>query len=68
MVKLWDMSTHRELMTLPGRGSLFYFVGFSPDGQWLAACGLEGKLHLWQAPSWEEIEAAEKKTQGSPSP
>jgi WD40 repeat protein/serine/threonine protein kinase len=63
-VKLWDLSTHRELMTLTGQGSVFSFVAFSPDGKWLAACSREGgKLHLWRAPSWEEIEAAEKKLQ-----
>jgi WD40 repeat protein len=62
-VKLWDMSTHRELMTLTGQDSLFSFVAFSPDSRWLAACSREGKLHLWQAPSWEEIEAAEKQTE-----
>ena len=60
-VKLWDLSTYRELMTLSGQDSLFLIVAFSPDGQWLAACSYyEGKLHLWRAPSWAEIEAAEK--------
>jgi WD40 repeat protein/serine/threonine protein kinase len=60
-VKLWDLSTDRELMTLSGQGSVFRFVVFSPDGRWLAACSRdEGKLHLWRAPSWAEIEAAEE--------
>jgi WD40 repeat protein/serine/threonine protein kinase len=62
-VKLWDLSTFRELLTLPGQGSMFGFMAFSPDGKWLAACNYEGRLHLWRAPSWEEIEAAEKKLQ-----
>jgi WD40 repeat protein/tRNA A-37 threonylcarbamoyl transferase component Bud32 len=62
-VKLWDLSTHRELMTLPGQGTAFLSVVFSPDGRWLAACSRdEGKLHLWRAPSWAEIEAAENRT------
>jgi WD40 repeat protein len=60
VVKLWDVSTHRELMTLPGQGSLFRFVAFSPDGRCLAACNAKGELHLWCAPSWEEIETAER--------
>jgi WD40 repeat protein/serine/threonine protein kinase len=64
-VKLWDVSTHRELMTMPGQGSLFSFVAFSPDGTWLAACNREGELHLWRAPSWEEIEAAEKRPESA---
>jgi len=67
-VKLWDMSTYRELVALSGQGSMFYFVAFSPDGQWLAACNWEGKLHLWRAPSWAEIEAAEKSAKSGQSP
>jgi WD40 repeat protein len=68
-VKLWDVSTHRELMTLTGQdSSLFSFVAFSPDGRWLATCSREGKLYLWRAPSWEEIEAAEKQTESRQLP
>jgi WD40 repeat protein len=63
-VKLWDLSdpsTHRELMTLPGEGSLFYLVAFSPDGRWLAAReSIGNRFQLWQAPSWAEIDAVEK--------
>jgi WD40 repeat protein len=67
-VKLWDSPTHRELMTLSGQGSCFSFVAFSQDGRWLAACSrIEGRLHLWRAPSWAEIEAAEKQ-EGSHEP
>jgi WD40 repeat protein/serine/threonine protein kinase len=64
VVKLWDLPNHRELMTLSGQGSMFSFVAFSPDGRWLAACSGEGKLHLWRAPSWAEIEVVEKKSAG----
>ncbi|MBN1508053.1 MAG: protein kinase [Sedimentisphaerales bacterium] len=59
-VKLWDPVTRRELLTLSGQGSIFASVVFSPDGRWLAACSMEGRLNLWRAPSWAEIEAAEK--------
>jgi WD40 repeat protein/serine/threonine protein kinase len=67
-VRLWDPSTHRELMTLPGQGSNFYAVAFSPDGRWLAAYSEEGQLHLWRAPSWAEIEVAEKKHESEQAP
>jgi WD40 repeat protein/serine/threonine protein kinase len=67
-VKLWDLSTFRELLTLPGQGSLFSFVAFSPDGKWLAACNNAGQLHLWHAPSWDQIEAAESKPDGTQFP
>ncbi|MCF7975205.1 MAG: serine/threonine protein kinase [Phycisphaerae bacterium] len=59
-VKLWNVATQRELMTLSGEGSEFRIVIFSPDGRWLAARSSEGKFHLWHAPTWAEIEAAEK--------
>jgi WD40 repeat protein/class 3 adenylate cyclase/tRNA A-37 threonylcarbamoyl transferase component Bud32 len=60
-VKLWDLATYREVLTLPGQGMMFSFVIFSPDGNWLAARSYEGQVHLWRAPSWEEIAAAEAK-------
>jgi WD40 repeat protein/serine/threonine protein kinase len=66
-VKLWDLATYRELVTLRGQGNVFYFVSFSPDGNWIAAGSafeFEGQLHLWRAPSWEEIATAEKRPEG----
>ncbi len=60
-VKVWDLATGRELITLSGKASLFRWVGFSPDGKWLEARGWTGgQVHLWQAPSWAEIEAVER--------
>jgi WD40 repeat protein len=59
-VKLWDLVAHRELLSLQGAGQYFLRVAFSPDGNALAALSLDGIAHLWRAPSWEEIEAAEK--------
>ncbi|MFC1636996.1 WD40 repeat domain-containing protein, partial [Planctomycetota bacterium] len=67
-VKLWDLSTRRELLTLPGQCAVSVFLAFSNDGRWLAACGRGGELNLWHAPSWEEIEAEEKKLQIVQSP
>jgi WD40 repeat protein/serine/threonine protein kinase len=67
-LKLWDLSTRRELLTLSGQGSLFGWVAFSPDGRWLAARDMKGELYLWQAPSWEEIEAVEKRPENRQSP
>jgi WD40 repeat protein/serine/threonine protein kinase len=64
-VKLWDVATCREMLTLPGEGSIFGFVAFSPDGNWLLArSSLAGHLHLWRAPSWAEIDVAEKRADG----
>jgi WD40 repeat protein len=59
-VKLWDLVAHRELLSLQGEGQHFMHLAFSPDGNTLAAVSLDGNAHLWRAPSWEEIAAAEK--------
>jgi WD40 repeat protein len=59
-VILWDLATRRELLNLPAEGQFFMELSFSPDGNTLAATSLGGVAHLWRAPSWEEIEAAEK--------
>ena len=60
-VKLWDLVTHRELLNLQGEGKFFPHLTFSPDGNTLAAVSLNGIAHLWRAPSWAEIETAERK-------
>jgi WD40 repeat protein len=60
-IKLWDWEAQQELLTLEGRGSLFYGpTAFSPDGNVLGSVNGNGILHLWRAPSWEEIERQEK--------
>ena len=64
-IKLWDVASHEELLTLEGQGSMFAVTAFSPDGAVLGTMNSPGDskrgvLHLWRAPSWAEIEAAEK--------
>jgi len=63
-IKLWDVDSHEELLILEGQGSMFDVTAFSPDGAVLGSMnGDDAKrsiLHLWRAPSWAEIEAAEK--------
>jgi WD40 repeat protein len=60
-IKLWDLVAHRELVTLQGEGHFFINPAFSPDGNTLTAAAVSGTAHLWHAPSWEEIEAAESR-------
>jgi WD40 repeat protein len=59
-VELYDVKSGHELLTLGGTDSPASFkrTRFSPDGAVLASCNIE-ELHLWRAPSWREIEAAE---------
>ena len=60
-VKLWEMSRFQELLTLPGEGCSFSGVRFSADRNALGAISAQGVIHIWQAPSWDEI--AEKEAQ-----
>jgi WD40 repeat protein len=61
-IKLFDMTTHQELLTLEGEGGYFR-ARFSRDGNILGATSDKGLLHLWSAPSLAEIEAAEKQSE-----
>jgi WD40 repeat protein len=66
-MKLWDLQSGLELLTLEGRGSLFEQTAFSPDGNLLGSMNRQGILHLWRAPSWAEIEAAERTALDKPA-
>ncbi|MFO1499295.1 MAG: hypothetical protein U1G07_13015 [Verrucomicrobiota bacterium] len=59
-VKLWDVESKEELITLRGPGGLLSRTEFSGDGQVLGSLDTKGLLHLWRAPSWEEISATER--------
>jgi WD40 repeat protein/serine/threonine protein kinase len=58
-IKIWDLRTQQELMTLGGGSALLRALSFSPDGNVLVGRTETGRLHLWRAPSWNEIEEAE---------
>jgi WD40 repeat protein len=58
-VKLWDVSSHRELISLPVEEFSFKRAVFSPDGNTIAGLDHNGVVHLWSAPAFAEIEAIE---------
>ncbi len=57
VVKLWDVGTRQELLTLGGTGSLLNAARWSADGDVILA---GPPWQAWRVPSWEEIAAAEK--------
>ncbi len=63
-IKLWDVESQQQLLTLEGQGSAFFKSAFSPDGNILGSMNQSGILHLWRTPSWGEIDRAEKSTGG----
>ena len=58
-VKVWDLATQQELMTLHVEGHSFSHVAFTPDGNAILAIGGSGSLHLWRVPTLDEIEVLE---------
>jgi WD40 repeat protein len=59
-VEIWDYVAQRGLLSLRSRGKFTGWIEFSPDGNTLLALSWHGLAELWHAPSWAEIEAAEK--------
>ena len=57
-VKLWDVGTRQELLTLSGAGSMLFAARWSADGDVILG---GAPWQVWRAPSWEEIAAAEAK-------
>ena len=59
-IVLWDTASYERVLALPGEGSVIVDAQFSVDGNVLGAISTTGNLHLWRAPSFDEIEATEK--------
>jgi WD40 repeat protein len=47
-VKLWNVSTGNELMTLRGHTNQVFAVRFSPDGSTLASGQVGGTIRFWR--------------------
>jgi WD40 repeat protein len=61
-VKLWDVGTRQELLTLTGTGSTLGLARWTIDGGTILA---GAPWQAWYAPSWQEIAAAEAKEKAS---
>jgi serine/threonine protein kinase/WD40 repeat protein len=64
-IRLFEMERHQPLISFRAEGVGFY-PAFDPSGNVLAAMNAEGKVSVWRAPSWKDIEAAE--SEAAPKP
>ena len=62
-LRVWDYQIGRDLLGLYNQGILIGWTEFSPDGNTLLGVSCYGVVNLYRAPSWAEIEAAEKGVQ-----
>lgn len=62
-VKMWDLTTNNELLTLshPSGGPV-YGVAFSPDGKWLVTTGQDKTARVWELASGKLIQTLEGHT------
>ena len=60
-VKLWNIETLQEILTLARFNSTAGVALFSSDGSCLATSSTDDHVQLWRAPSFEEIAATEAK-------
>jgi WD40 repeat protein len=53
-LKLWDVGTGQEVLTLKGRGGGVSCATFSIDGNMLISGNVDGKVKIWDARPWTE--------------
>jgi tetratricopeptide (TPR) repeat protein/glucose/arabinose dehydrogenase len=53
-VKVWNVGSREEVVTLKGHTDEVDWVGFTPDGKTLASSSDDGALRLWNTTSWLE--------------
>ncbi len=64
LIKLFEVATRRELLTLSGHSAGVMCVAFSPDGRRLASGSWDRTVKLWDTARGEEVFTFRGHTQG----
>ncbi len=57
-IRIWDVGSFDSLLTLGVQGSRLSSTAMSPDGNLIGSRTNFGRLHIWRAPPWSEIDAS----------
>ena len=67
-VKLWELNSQKEILTLDGHTREVTSVAFSPDGNSVLTSSQDGRAILWLTMPWkEQLAIDEKKPDGTPA-
>jgi WD40 repeat protein len=59
MIKLWNLESLEQIVTLEGHSNKVNSVSFSPDGEYLASGSDDYTVKLWSVESHKEVASLE---------
>ncbi len=54
-LKIWDVTSGKEIATALGHADAIYAAAFSPDGKWIATASYDKLIKIWDTASAKEV-------------